>query len=116
MTQHTLEYAALPPRDWSPLVLSAISCSLAFIEWPAVIFVGGLHDTLRGNSRFLPQDILATIIICGIPLLGIFSSFLFGWRARRYPLALFIALGAVVFHAWNLYAWGRMEMWFWTPL
>ncbi|HEY4328909.1 MAG TPA: hypothetical protein VGN88_04175 [Phycisphaerae bacterium] len=113
MTQ-PLEYSYPQKRNWPSIVLCTTTWSLFFVEFPAAILLGNLHNGLRTIGVIEPRDVLATAVICGIPVLGILFALPLIWQARRWPWMFFITLVAVFFHAWSLYAWGRMELFFWN--
>lgn len=109
----TLDYNSHRDRDSVTTILEVVAVMLLPCDGVAEVVFGSFHNGLRG-AGIMARDVVATGVICGVPLIGILVSAAVIWRCRRRRL-LGSVLGVVMalMHAQCLYVWGWMEVWFW---
>jgi hypothetical protein len=109
-----LDYASPPRPDHLTTILGTVASVLVFADTVAEIFLGNWHAGLGPRTAVL-QDVVATIGICGLPLVGMVLGLLLVWRCRRGRWAgILWGAGMFLMHAWMLYVWGGQEVWFWS--
>ena len=109
-----LTYSSPSNRDHLTTILMACTWSFVPLDSIAALFLSGLHSGFRTSPMWddlQARDVLATALICGIPLVGILLGLLLIWRCRKGLCAsIFWGTGAVLVHSMNLHAWGSIEL------
>ena len=110
----TLDYSSHRERDSLITIMEVVAIALLPCDMVAEIVFGSWHNGLRG-AGILAQDVVATAVVCGVPVVGIVVSMGVIWLCRRRRV-LGSVLGVVMalMHAWCLYVFGWFEVFFWS--
>jgi hypothetical protein len=113
----TLDYGKHRERDSLITILEVVAIGLIPCVGIADIIFGPLHGGLRGGGEILTRDVVATVGICTVPLVGILVSSAIVWQCRRRRMAgTLVGATLAVMHAWTLYAFGSSEAVFWSMI
>jgi hypothetical protein len=113
-----LNYSPLPRSDKLATFCGIVSWTLVPLAWVSPMLVISWHSGLRSlpvASNPQAKDILATTIICSLPILGAFlGSLAVAKNGSRNWVNTLWAATAVFIHICNLLAWAEIEWEFWT--
>jgi hypothetical protein len=109
-----LDYAPRPKNKGSETAFCIVSWIFILVGPPAAILVSAMMHTYRVRFDPIwlhpsPQDLLASAVAVGFPMAGLVTAALAALRPRWRTWAG----GAIVMHVYLLWAFERMEIFFW---